>query len=236
MFGQSSRFLTKLYRKVMKGKRVAFPFAYLNDLTSDLQSLRSDAQSVDDFLNIDLLERALALRALNLIQSTMADYDASNEPSKVKDNDVFYQAKVTMTRAHLKYLQFFLFRESYKNHSFLDNRIVSQLDTVSRIFCLSDLIEENSCGALFDTGFLQAGSLRFMNRALEKAVADLRPQMVPLAESLYLPDHWMISVIGNKEGDIYEMQLNEAMKTRLNKDEVPEYFERLMKPILRAKL
>ena len=32
------------------------------------------------------------------------------------------------------------------------------------------------------------------------------------------------------------MQLDEAKKTRLNKLEVPEYFEQLMKPILRAKL
>ena len=188
----------------MDGKRVSFPFAYLNDLTTDLHSLRSDIHSVDDFLNIDLLERALALRALNLIKSTMSDYDASNAPTLIKDNELFYQAKVTMARAHLKYLQFFLFRESYKNHSFLDNRIVSHLDTVSRVFCLSDLIEENSCGALFDTGFFQPGSLRLMNRALERAVTEIRPQMVPLAETFYAPDYWVPSVIGNKEGDIYE--------------------------------
>jgi len=175
MFGQSARFLIKLYRKVLKGKPVAFPFEYLNELTTDLHSVRSEAQSIDDFLNIDLLERCLALRALNLIKSTMVDYDASDAPPLVKDNEIFYQAKITMARAHLKYLQFFLFRSSYKNHSFLDSRIGDQLDKVSRIFCLADLIEENSCGALFDTGFLPSGSLKKMHRALEKAVADLRP-------------------------------------------------------------
>lgn len=141
-----------------------------------------------------------------------------------------------MVRAHLKYLQFFLFRSSYKTRSFLDLRAVPLLDVVSRVFCLADLIEENSCSALFDTGFLPAGSFRLMQRALEKSLADLRPQMVPLVESFYAPDSWIPSSIGNKEGDIYEMQLDEAKKTRLNRDEVPEYFEQLMKPILRAKL
>ena len=138
------------------------------------------------------------MRALNLIKNTMADYDASDAATIVKDNELFYSAKITMARAHLKYLQFFLFRESYKNRSFLDHRIVKQLDTVARIFCLSDLIEENSCSALFDTGFFRPGSLRVMNRALEQAVSELRPQIVPLAESFYAPDHWIPSTIGNK--------------------------------------
>jgi len=58
---------------------------------------------------------------------------------------------------------------------------------------------------------------------------------VPLVETFYAPDTWVPSVIGNYEGDIYEMQLESAMKTRLNK-QVPEYFDRLIKPILKAKL
>ena len=59
--------------------------------------------------------------------------------------------------------------------------------------------------------------------------------MVPLAESFYIPDHFTPSVIGNFYGDIYEQQLEYAQKSRLNvNNEVPEYFDRLMKPILRS--
>ena len=68
-------------------------------------------------------------------------------------------------------------------------------------------------------------------------MAQLRPQFIPLAETIQMPDHFVPSVIGNEFGDIYEMQLEMAQKSRLNVDnEVPEYFERLMKPILRPKL
>lgn len=68
-------------------------------------------------------------------------------------------------------------------------------------------------------------------------MAQLRPQLLPLSEAPYLPDHIVPSVIGNSYGDIYEMQLEYAQKSRLNiNNEVPEYFERLMKPILMAKL
>lgn len=36
---------------------------------------------MEDFLNIDLLEKLLALRAINLIKTTMIDYDASDAPA-----------------------------------------------------------------------------------------------------------------------------------------------------------
>lgn len=72
---------------------------------------------------------------------------------------------------------------------------------------------------------------------MEQCVAQIRPQLIPLSETPYLPDHIVPSVIGNSHGDIYEMQLEYAQKSRLNiNNEVPEYFERLMKPILMAKL
>ena len=62
--------------------------------------------------------------------------------------------------------------------------------------------------------------------------------MIPLVESYFLPDNFLPSVIGNSYGDIYEMQLEKAQKSRLNgpDNEVPSYFNDLMRPILRAKL
>ena len=76
-----------------------------------------------------------------------------------------------------------------------------------------------------------------MQKALEICVTKIRPQLLSLSETLYAPDHVLPSVIGNYYGDIYEQQLECAQNSRLNIDnEVPEYFERLMKPILRPKL
>ena len=62
------------------------------------------ASAIEDFLNMEVLDRALQARAASLILSTLRDYTASKASAKVKDNELFYQAKVTMTRAHLKYL------------------------------------------------------------------------------------------------------------------------------------
>jgi len=59
---------------------------------------------------LDILDRALQARVCNLIDTTMRDYHASQAPTKAKDNDLFYAAKNIMTKAHLKYIQFHIYR------------------------------------------------------------------------------------------------------------------------------
>ena len=72
---------------------------------------QSQGNSVEDFLNFDLLDRALQAKVCNLISTTMRDYNASTAAQKTKDNELFYTAKITMTSAHLKYVQLHLFRQ-----------------------------------------------------------------------------------------------------------------------------
>jgi len=59
--------------------------------------------------------------------------------------------------------------------------------------------------AAYDTGYLAPGTYRTMQRAMERAVAELRPHFIPLVEAPYIPDHKVPSTIGNHFGDIYEM-------------------------------
>jgi hypothetical protein len=71
---------------------------------------------------------------------------------------------------------------------------------------------------------------------MKQAVQELRPQMIPLVEldNDELMDFSYLSAIGNKYGDIYEMHLDLAMNSRLNKKPKPEYWDTLIKPIMQA--
>ena len=63
---------------------------------------------------------------------------------------------------------------------------------------------------------------------------ELRPQMIPLVElkSDELQDQSYLSAIGNKYGDIYELQLELAKRSKLNKQQVPSFYEKYMKPTM----
>ena len=165
----------------------------------------------------------------------MEEYLASKADAKEKDNDLFYSAKNNMTQAHLKYVTFAIYRQRCQDAQFADQNISKLMDLVGKVFILQELLEDGS--ALFDSGFIASGSFRNAQKAFEQCVAELRPQLIPLAEAMPLSESLSPSVIGNEYGDIYEQQLECAMKTRLNiNNEVPSYFERLMKPVLRPKL
>jgi len=58
--------------------------------------------------------------------------------------------------------------------------------------------------------------------------------MIPMIEFIQLTDYSLLSAIGNTYGDIYEQQLELAMNSRLNKEQVPPYFEKYQKPIMKG--
>jgi len=172
MMGQASRFLVKLVAKAAKGNKLAYPFTYLTKMQETL-GLKNQARTVDDFLNADILDKALQARACHLIAGTMRDYQASSASKKVKDNELFYQAKNIMTKAHLLYLQFHLFRTECQKKNFADRRTSEVMELAGKVWALEQLLEDGA--AVYDSGFFAPGTYRAMQSALERCISDIRP-------------------------------------------------------------
>ena len=67
-------------------------------------------------------------------------------------------------------------------------------------------------------------------------MVQLRPQIIPLIEALNIYDEEIPSSIGNKYGDIHELQLELAKGSRLNKNSVHSAWMQNMAGIVQAKL
>ena len=63
-------------------------------------------------------------------------------------------------------------------------------------------------------------------------MTELRPHMIPIVESFHTEPLDRMSTIGNKYGDIYELQLETAKNTKLNTNIVPRFYEKYMKPTM----
>ena len=57
--------------------------------------------------------------------------------------------------------------------------------------------------------------------------------MIPLVETIYLPDSQLCSAIGNEWGDIYNIQLETAKNSTLG-NSIPDYYKEYMEPVLKA--
>ena len=139
-----------------------------------------------------------------------------------------------MSKAHHTFLSFYIFRQRTEQTAFKDTKIKPLLILLAKIFALKQLL--NDCAACYETGFFTRGAKDLILDSMKQAVLELRPQMIPLVEldSDELQDFSYLSAIGNKYGDIYEMHLDLAMNSRLNKKPKPEYWDTLVKPIMQA--
>ena len=113
----------------------------------------------------------------------------------------------------------------------MDERIVDILLDCTRVSGLQLLIENS--GDVYLSGFFAPEGMKMARMAMDRLVAKMRPHLIPLSEAIAF--HEIPSNIGNKYGDIYELQLDLARNSRLNKldkDGVPCQWEEHIKPFL----
>ena len=141
------------------------------------------------------------------------------------------------------YLAFQQFKTQVETFKFTDVRTREVMLLLAKVFAFAQLAEDHGC--LYETGFFSVGSQSLMDEAFKKALIQLRPHMVNLVELNYdsMMDGSHLSAIGNEYGDIYEEQLDRAMKGKFNSLEThnkPDYFDELCLPFynqtIRSKL
>lgn len=227
---QSARFVFKLVKMTSKGKKIPFPFGYIGE-SSKLKALKGKGKSVEEMMDFDTIEAALAMRALYQIEATATALATSNQPDKVKDNELFARMKLDMIKVHLEYVMLHMYRTQIQSNKFKDPRVKEVLMDLFRISALHLLIAD--CGDLFDCEFFAPSANRMMKLAQDKLIAKMRPHLIPLIESIVHHEH--PSNIGNYYGDCYELQMQQAKDSRLNKldkDGVPPQWEGYIKPLL----
>lgn len=126
----------------------------------------------------------------------------SKAPAMTKDNELFAQQKMKMVRAHMTYLNYFVYRSDVEKHQFTDARIRHILMDLVKICSLRSLLDDP--GAVFDSGYFAPSAWKNMNLALDSLIKKIRPQLLPLGEIKNYPDYMIMTNIGNSFGDIYE--------------------------------
>ena len=136
-------------------------------------TLRNVASSVEHFKSPAILLQAFEARSCNLISKVYKIFTESKLPNKVKENELFQQKKLLMTREHIKCVQATIFYDKITKTPIKDPKVKQHLLLLFTIYALDDLLQNAiSC---YDTGFFAAGSLRNMQIAMNESVEALRP-------------------------------------------------------------
>ena len=212
-----------------KGNKVGGAFAYLSNEEKLLNST-CPAKTVDDFLDLDMIERSLITRAAAYVSQTTELFRESKASLNEKNNDLFALDVDRMIKAHMIYQMFLMMRDRMNKWEFKDPNIMPVFQLLLKIFAVKDLLTENQ--GLYECGYFSRGTGKLLDDSFKKLLVDLRPHMIPLVESCTIIDNCTVSAIGNKWGDIYETQLKFAKTTRLNHPNKPHYYDKWMKPTM----
>ncbi|KAK6052184.1 Acyl-CoA oxidase [Cooperia oncophora] len=74
--------------------------------------------------------------------------------------------------------------------------------------------------------------MNFMKEDMYRLLAKLRPNAVSLVDSWDISDHELRSVLGRRDGHVYENLYKWAQESELNRTQVLPTFEKYLKPMM----
>ena len=165
-------------------------------------SNKSEATSVEEFLSLEHLEKAMATRSLFVINQTYLLLTESKAPSKTKQNELFALEVQKMARTHLCYILFKISRQRVESYPFVDAKVKVPLELLVKIFAVKQIMKDPQ--SLYECGFFKMNSGLLLNAAYKQLLVEMRPHMIPFVEYSKNLTNGMLSTIGNDHGDIIE--------------------------------
>ena len=78
-----------------------------------------------------------------------------------------------MSRSHILYLSFRVFRHKVESQKWKDPKILPLMQLLARVFAMKQVLLDNA--ACYETGFFSRGSSELLMNTMKKALKELRP-------------------------------------------------------------
>ncbi|CAJ1943312.1 unnamed protein product [Sphenostylis stenocarpa] len=109
-----------------------------------------------------------------------------------------------------------------------------QLELLCSIYALSLL--HKHLGDFLSTGCITPKQGSLANDLLRSLYSQVRPNAIGLVDAFNYTDHFLGSVLGRYDGDVYPKLYEEAWKDPLNDSVVPDGFQEYIRPMLKQQL
>uniref|UniRef100_A0A7E4UV06 Acyl-coenzyme A oxidase n=1 Tax=Panagrellus redivivus TaxID=6233 RepID=A0A7E4UV06_PANRE len=107
-----------------------------------------------------------------------------------------------------------------------DQGVREVLEDIVRLYVYYEVGE--AAAELLEDGFVDASQVEFARQQVYDALAKIRPNAVSLVDSFDLSDRELNSVLGRRDGNVYENLLKWAQASPLNKDDVLPFHHRYL--------
>ncbi|RWR80636.1 Acyl-CoA oxidase [Cinnamomum micranthum f. kanehirae] len=227
---QVARFLMKTVSQLGSGKQLVGTTAYMQR-AEHLMQCTSDVRSAEDWLKPSFILEAFEARALRLAVACAKNISKAPNPE-----EGFSQLSADLAEAAVAHCQLIVVSKFIdKIQGDIDGMgLKEQLQALCGIYALSLL--HKHLGEFLSTGCITPKQAALANEKLRSLYAKVRPNAVALVDAFNYTDHFLGSILGRYDGNVYPKLYEEAWKDPLNDSVVPDGYHEYVRPLLKQQL
>ncbi|KAL4351354.1 hypothetical protein GQ457_06G037570 [Hibiscus cannabinus] len=227
MLLQVGRFLMKTVSQLGSGKMPVRTIAYMGRAKHLLQC-RCEVERAEDWLKPHVILEAFEARA-----ARMAVACAKNINKFPKQEDGFAELSADLTEAAVAHCQLIVVSKFIEKlqQDIPGKGVKRQLEILCNVYALSLMHKHN--GDFVATGCISPEQGALANEQLRLLYSQVRPNAIALVDAFNHTDHYLGSILGRYDGNVYPKLYEEAWKDPLNETVVPDGLHEYIQPILK---
>ncbi|CAL0331159.1 unnamed protein product [Lupinus luteus] len=227
---QVARHLVKTISQLGSRKKPVGTTAYLGRLEQLLQ-YRSDVQKAEDWLKPNVVLGAFEARAARKIVAVAQNLSKFSNPE-----EGFQELSADLVEAAVAHCQLIIVSKFIEKlqEDIPGKGVKQQLESLSSIYALSLL--HKHLGDFLSTGSITPQQGDLANEQLRSLYSQIRPNAIALVDAFNHTDHYLGSVLGSYDGNVYPKLYEEARKDPLNDSVVPDGYQEYIRPLLKQQL
>ncbi|XP_030513311.1 peroxisomal acyl-coenzyme A oxidase 1 [Rhodamnia argentea] len=227
---QVARFLMKTVSQLGSGKQPVGSTAYMSR-AEHLMQCRCSAQRVEDWLKPDVVLEAFEARALRMSVACAQNLSKFSNPE-----EGFAELSADLAEAAIAHCQLIVVSKFVEKlqQDIPGQGVKQQLQTLCFVYSLHLLHKHQ--GDFLSTGCITPKQASLANEQLRSLYSQVRPNAIALVDAFNYTDHYLGSVLGRYDGNVYPTLYEDAWKDPLNDSVVPDGYHEYLRPVLKQQL
>ncbi|XP_019156633.1 PREDICTED: peroxisomal acyl-coenzyme A oxidase 1 isoform X2 [Ipomoea nil] len=225
-----ARFLVKTVSQLGSGKQPVGTIAYMGRI-EHLMQCRSNVQQAKDWLKPSAVLEAFEARAARMSISC-----ARNVSKFANPEDGFAELSADLAEAAVAHCQLIVVSKFIEKlqQDIPGKGVRQQLEALCSVYALFLLHKHQ--GDFLATGYITPKQASLANDQLRALYTQVRPNAVALVDAFNYTDHFLGSILGRYDGNVYPKLYEEAWKDPLNATVVPDGYHEYIRPLLKQQL
>ncbi|XP_065857793.1 peroxisomal acyl-coenzyme A oxidase 1-like [Euphorbia lathyris] len=227
---QVARFLMKTVSQLGSGKKPVGTTAYMARV-EDLLQCRCSVTKAEDWLKPNVVLEAFEARSARMCVARAQSLSKFSNPEQG-----FAELSANLVEASIAHCQLIVVSKFIEKlqQNIPGKGVKDQLQNLCYIYALN--LVQKHLGDFLSTGCITPKQATLANDQLRSLYTQVRPNAIALVDAFNYTDHYLGSILGCYDGNVYQKLYDGAWKDPLNDSVVPDGYHEFVRPMLKQQL